>query len=47
MGQGLGLRTFTEEGPGSIPGGGTEIPQATRLGQKEEKKKDAGILSGQ
>ena len=27
--QGLGLRTFTAEGPGSIPGWGTEMPQAS------------------
>ena len=29
---------FTVEGPGSIPGGGTKIPQAVQYEQKERKK---------
>ena len=32
--QWLGLRAFTAEGPGSVPGWGTEIPQAVRGSQK-------------
>ena len=36
--QWLGLCAFTAVGPGLIPGRGTEIPQATRNGQKEKKK---------
>ena len=32
--QWLGLRAFTAEGPGPIPGWGTKIPQAARRGQK-------------
>ena len=32
--QWLGLRVFAAEGPGSIPGQGTKIPQATQRGQK-------------
>ena len=31
--QWLRLCTFTAEGPGSIPGQGTKIPQAMRCGQ--------------
>ena len=34
----LGLLAFTAEGPGSIPGGGTKIPQAVQYEQKERKK---------
>ena len=34
--QWLGLHAFTAEGAGSIPGGGTKIPQATRCGQKKK-----------
>ena len=38
--QWLGLRTFTAEGPGSIPGWGTKIPQAHKPpGAAKEKKK--------
>ena len=37
--QWLGLRAFTAEGPGSIPGWGTKIPQATQCGQKFKKQK--------
>ena len=38
--QWLVLRAFTAEGPGSIPGQGTKIPQTARLlGQKKKKKK--------
>ena len=33
--QWLGLRTFTAEGTGSIPGQGTKIPQAAWCGQKK------------
>ena len=29
---------FTAEGPGSIPGGGTKIPQAVQCEQKERKE---------
>ena len=39
MVQWLGLRAFTPEGPGLIPGRGTKIPQATQHGQKEKKKR--------
>ena len=35
----LGLRAFTAEGPGLIPGRGTKIPQAAQRGQKKKKKK--------
>ena len=35
MVQGLGPRSFTVEGPGSIPGWGTKIPQAVRLNLKD------------
>ena len=35
--QWLGLRAFTAEGPGSIPGRGTKIPQALRGSQKKKK----------
>ena len=37
--QGLGLRALTAEGPGSIPGWGTKIPQASQCGEKIKKKK--------
>ena len=40
MDQWLGLRTFTAEGPGSIPGRGTKIPQATQCSQKKKKRKE-------
>ena len=30
-------RAFTAEGPGSIPGWGTKIPQAMQYGQKKKK----------
>ena len=36
--QWLGLRAFTAEGSGSIPGQGTNIPQVARQGQKKKKK---------
>ena len=36
--QWLGLRTFTAEGAGSIPGQGIKIPQAVWHGQKKKKK---------
>ena len=32
--QWLGLHTSTAEGPGSVPGRGSKIPQAARGGQK-------------
>ena len=32
--QRLGLRTFTAKGMGSVPDGGTKIPQATQCSQK-------------
>ena len=35
--QWLGLGTFPDVAPGSIPGGGTKITQAPRHGQKETK----------
>ena len=34
----LGLGTLTAEGPGSIPGQGTRVPQARQWGQKESKR---------
>ena len=36
MVQGLGLRAFTAEGAGSIPGQETKIPQAVWHGQKKK-----------
>ena len=38
--QQLGLRALTAEGPGSIPGQGTKIPQAARHSQKKKKEVD-------
>ena len=38
MVQWLGLHAFTAEGPGSIPGEGTKIPQAAWLRQKNKQK---------
>ena len=47
--QWLELCTFTADGPDSIPGQGTKIPQATQYGQKkktkEKKKEGSGKLS--
>ena len=40
MVQGLGICTFTAKGPGSIPGWGTKISQATRHGQEKQKSKN-------
>ena len=34
--QWLGLCAFTAEGPGSDPGWGTKIPQASQHGQKKK-----------
>ena len=34
------IRAFTAEGPGSIPGWGTKIPQAKQRGQQQQQKKD-------
>ena len=39
MVQWSGLSTFTAEGPGSIPGWGIKIPQATYFGQKKKNKR--------
>ena len=36
--QWLGLCALTAEGPGSIPGRGTKIPQAVWCSQKKKKK---------
>ena len=36
--QWLGLLAFTAKGQGSIPGGGTKIPQAMRCSQKNKHK---------
>ena len=36
--QWLGLRAFTVKGPGSIPGEGTEIPQAAQPKNKQKTK---------
>ena len=36
----LGLHAFTAEGPGSISGQGTKIPQAVQQGKKKEKKRN-------
>ena len=38
--QWLGLGTLTAEGPGSIPGRGTKIPQAMCHGQNNKKIKN-------
>ena len=38
--QWFGLRAFTAEGPGSIPGWGTNIPQERKEGRREGGKKD-------
>ena len=40
MVQGLGLRAFTAEDTGSIPGQGTKILQAVWYSQKKKKKKE-------
>ena len=40
--QWLGLRTLTAEAPGSIPGWGTKIPQASRSKKNEVRKKLLG-----
>ena len=37
--QWLGLHAFIAEGPGSIPGQGTKIPQAVSRGQKKKKSR--------
>ena len=42
MVQWVGLHTFMAEGPGSIPGRGTKIPQAT-CGMAKKKKGGGGI----
>ena len=42
--QWLGLLTFTAEGPGSIPGRGTKIPQATWCASPPPKKKIKKIM---
>ena len=38
MVQGLGLHTLTAKGPGSVPSGGTKIPQATECGHNKKEK---------
>ena len=38
MVQWLGLHAVTTKGPGSIPGWGTKIPQASQWGKKETKE---------
>ena len=38
MVQWLGLHALTAEGPGSIPGRGTKIPQAMRFSHKKKKE---------
>ena len=38
--QWLGLHAFTAEGPGSIQGWGTKIPQAMQCGQKKKKREN-------
>ena len=40
MVQWLGLCALTAEGPGSIPGWGTKIPQAAWCGKKKNKNKN-------
>ena len=42
--QGLGLRTSTAVGTGSIPGQGTKIPHAVWYGQKKKKKETYSLL---
>ena len=46
--QWLGLCASTAGGPGSIPGRGTEIPQATRHSQKQKKESQSffGVSQG-
>ena len=41
-------RHFSCWGPGSIPGQGTEIPQAAQCGQKKKKERDSisGVFPG-
>ena len=39
MVQWLGLHTLIAEGPGSIPGQGTKIPQSNSSSKKKKKKK--------
>ena len=48
MVQWLGLRAFTSEGVGSIPGWGTKIPHAMWRGQKKERERDdlAAVIDG-
>ena len=40
MAQGLGCQGLTAEGPGSVPGWGTKIPQAVQLHGKEANIQD-------
>ena len=42
--QWLGLRAFTAEGPHSIPGRGTKIPQAVWHGQQKKMKRKKEIV---
>ena len=41
--QWLGLGAFTAMSPGSIPGQGTKIPQASQHSQKKKKKREREI----
>ena len=43
--QWLGLHTFTAEGPGSILGWETKIPQAMRHGPQKQKQKMTGKIT--
>ena len=45
MVQWLGPGAFTAGGPGSIPGQGTKIPQATRHDQQQKQKDNLWGLS--
>ena len=47
MVQWLGLRALTAEGPGSIPGRGTKIPQAVWCSQKKKKTNTQASLVAQ
>ena len=45
--QWLGLHALTAEGPGSIPGRGTKIPQAVQHGKKPPKKQNKNLDKSQ
>ena len=42
----MGLCAFTAEGPGSIPGQGTKIPQTAQCGQKTKQNKKVCKMKG-